>query len=182
MHIHTYIYTYVHGNCFILIDDSHLIAHHHPHHSCWVIPTTYTRMIQNHWEICTSMDLSGTSLYSTNTTHRIPANITQWQEKARSLVNAGFAGFRSEFPSPTPVTQGTIIPRGLKAPQIPVREFLRTSACFGLTSDIPHQVGCTVRQRWLVIRVSFFKMVCLTGLASTIYPEYIHTYMLSLTT
>ena len=54
------------------------------------------RMIQNPWDICTSMDLSGTSLYNTNTTHWIIANITQWQAKARWLVNVWIAGFRSE--------------------------------------------------------------------------------------
>ena len=26
----------LHGNCLVLIDDSHLSAYYHPHHSCWV--------------------------------------------------------------------------------------------------------------------------------------------------
>ena len=104
IYIYIYIYICVYGNCFVLTDDSHLNAHHHPHHSCWVNRQWHPnhiliRMIQNHWDISTSMDLSGTSLYNTNTTHWILTNITQWQAKARWLVNAWIAGFRSEVPS-----------------------------------------------------------------------------------
>ena len=58
------------------------------------------RMIQNRWNIYISMDLSGTSLYNTNTTHWILTNITQWQAKARWSVKSWIADFRSEVPSP----------------------------------------------------------------------------------